>query len=186
MIIVQIGCYRYVDPHILEYAKDKNNEIYLVDMNISALLQIRDTTKNYPNITIVCRAIDDKDGNSSAYFTGHGVENDYIASLDKNHLLKHNSLNPQVSIVKTQRLKSFLDELKIDKVDILYVDAESLEPKILSSILEDGLDIRTIVFETLHFSVMPILQKFKEKGYVYHHLDDSNGCFMRLPLFMPL
>lgn len=167
MIIVQIGCFQFIDKYIQEYILDTNNQIFLIDANKECIEKIISLTKDYKNVKTFNFAISKENSIKPFYKTGLGLDNDYVASTNLEHIKKH--CNDQSLIIQENvqnvTIDTLMEILNIKKIDILYIDAEGQDLDILKSILYLELDINTIVFEKIHFKEDIQIENLTKVGY---------------------
>jgi FkbM family methyltransferase len=182
--IVQLGCFRFLDPHIQKYVTNKYTT-YLVDANIEALNKI--DTKDNPNIILINIAISNSDGFITFYKTSKGIENDYVASIYKEHLYKHGEFNPKETTVKSSTFNNLITNiLKIKHINVLYIDIEGADNLVLKEIIDHNINVDSIVFETSHIDTSNY-SNLEKIGYKYIQLDNYNSCFYKneLPFWEP-
>lgn len=179
MIIIQIGCFCYIDQHIKDYATNSNNKLYLLDANPMAIQKINNECSGYSNIHCFNLGVSNEDTIIPFYLTGMGVENDYVASFSYNHVCNHHHNNITPIDVKSVKLKTFCEINLISKIDILYIDAESYESLIIKDIIQDNLNVECIVFETLHIDLNLFLKDMQLLGYKLIKLDHANSCLTK-------
>jgi len=104
---------------------------------------------------------------------GPGYE---VASIDETHILKHGyDKNGIVKIaVPCCNINELFKKYNINNLDILFIDAEGLDDKIIKSIDFDNCKINKIYFENLHLKT-DINSYLKDKGYCIKTNIDNNG-----------
>jgi hypothetical protein len=114
-----------------------------------------------------------------------GIEHCQIASFDRTHLEKHLDQNQRRNItsnsVKVLTYDSLLEKLNIDHVDVVVIDAEGYDKKIIEMILQSERKLPKILyFENLHLTVTDSKSIFKKlrKDYEWIH-DDWNTLTVR-------
>jgi FkbM family methyltransferase len=177
MNIVQIGCYRLIDPWIKEYI-DEGHNVCLIDANPDAIKEIKSRITS-KNVSVLNCAIGSELKLTSFFKTGMGVEHDYVASLLVSHVNKHHHSNIEEIEILQLRIKDLCGLMGNDKIDILYIDAEGMEPVILNDILKYNLQVDCIVYETLHFNDGPMRNTYIQHGYTHKVLDHANALLTK-------
>ena len=100
---------------------------------------------------------------------GPGYE---VASLSREHILKHASINPNLTesgIVEEKvpclTVAQLLDRHQISSVDLLFIDAEGFDDVIIKSIDFSRYQINNIVYENLHINKNDLENYLKTRGY---------------------
>jgi FkbM family methyltransferase len=184
MNIVQIGCndgndhvYNYIVKNI-----DSIKNIYLIDASKESIKNAELHYKDISNVKFfnigICESEDMKE---LEIFYAENLSSEHL-SFRKNHHTDHGNPNDISSFnVKSMTINNFIKENNIDIVDILYIDAEGLDCRIVQSIDFKTYDIKKIHFEHQHcentFSegncneYINVIGKLKEYGY----LIEKNG-----------
>ena len=121
----------------------------LIESNINEQLyfqELKNTYKNYPNVSLLKAAITDKSGNIEMYKvkkSEHNLPNwtKGIASLNKDHHKKTSIDKSHIEseIVESTTFKSLLQRFKIVHIDLLVIDTEGYDLKIIEIIEFDKL-----------------------------------------------
>lgn len=114
------------------------------------------------NIAIV----DDDLESVDFYYHADDGPNYEVASIDENHILNHRySKSGIIKInVSCSTINKLLKKHKINNLDILFIDAEGMDEKIIKSINFSEYTINKIYFENLHLKT-DINSYLKDKGY---------------------
>lgn len=90
-----------------------------------------------------------------------------VASTDINHIIKHGyEVEGIVELkVKCITINDLFDKYGLQKIDILFIDAEGSDDKIIKSIDFIRFDISKIYFENLHLKDDTIYDFLKKKGF---------------------
>lgn len=101
-----------------------------------------------------------------------------ITSFNKNHLIKHGVKKHDITKEKILPLSisQLLEKYKINQLDLLYIDAEGYDGKILNDFLENFTIKPFIVFEYIHIDhiiLKKTLSKLSEKEYLYFKIDEN-------------
>jgi FkbM family methyltransferase len=178
MNIIQIGCNNGND-HAYIYIKDNIQDIkniYLIDVSSKALEKaklryIDISNTNFYNLAIC----DSEDIKELEIFYAEDISSEHL-SFRKNHHTSHGNKNTINSFnIKSITINNFIKENKIDIVDILYIDTEGLDCRIVQSIDFNMCNIKKIHFEHVHcehpFSqgdcneYINVVNKLTEYGY---------------------
>jgi len=94
-----------------------------------------------------------------------------VASNNVNHILKHGySLDGVIEIkVKCLTINQLFEKYNLSDIDILFIDAEGLDDKIIKSIDFDKFSIDKIYFENLHLQDKKIYNFLAELNYKITH-----------------
>ena len=101
-----------------------------------------------------------------------------ITSFNKNHLIKHGVKKRDIVTEKISPISItlLLKKYKINHFDLLFIDAEGYDGKILNDFL-DNCKIRPfIIFEYIHVEhsiLQKILTKLTEKQYLFFRIDEN-------------
>jgi FkbM family methyltransferase len=101
-----------------------------------------------------------------------------ITSFNKNHLIKHGVKKRDIVIEKISPISitNLLNKYKISQFDLLFIDAEGYDGKILNDFL-DNCKIRPfIIFEYVHVEhsiLQKVLNKLIEKEYLFFRIDEN-------------
>ena len=153
MNIIQVGCNKgndHVYKYILENI-DRIKNIYLIDVSKEAIEIAKENYKNIKNVYFYNIAIcDSEDIKELEIFYAEDLSSGHLSSR-KNHHTDHNNPNPINSFfIKAITINKFIEENNIGHVDILFIDTEGLDCKIVSSINLDIYNINQIYFEHMH------------------------------------
>jgi len=77
-----------------------------------------------------------------------------VATTDVNHILKHGYQNDGIIELKVKCLtiNNLFEKYNLSKIDILFIDSEGLDDKIIKSIDFKKYEITKIYFENLHIT----------------------------------
>jgi len=101
-----------------------------------------------------------------------------ITSFNKSHLIKHGVKKRDIVIEKISPISitNLLNKYKISQFDLLFIDAEGYDGKILNDFL-DNCKIRPfIIFEYIHVEhsiFQKVLNKLIEKEYLFFRIDEN-------------
>jgi FkbM family methyltransferase len=152
--------------------------------------------QNYGNahrFMFECAAVSDSAGNFNFYYLAPEARGaalqwheyfDLVGSLDRSHVVKalaDEAVRLEKFIIETQvpviTLQMLLEKWRIQRVDILVVDAEGYDWKIVSQAIKMGLRPEVILFE--HSNLLPEVRKevFSLLGSEYR-IDDVGIDFL--------
>lgn len=181
MNIIQIGANIGNDdltPIVKEY-KDQITNLILVEPMSVHNIKLGQCYMEIPHI-IENIAITDNKKEKELSFYYHvddiystGIDditaNDFaVASFDKNHILKHNSYNVEglrEKKVKCLTLNELFDKYNLINIDILFIDAEGMDDKLIKSINFDKYNITNIIYENLHIDNISLVSFLHIKKY---------------------
>jgi|LakMenEpi03Aug12_release.lakeMendotaPanAssembly.Ray.scaffolds.fasta_scaffold239513_2 FkbM family methyltransferase len=99
-----------------------------------------------------------------------------LSSIDKNHILKHKVQTEIIELnVKCMTISEIFDKYSITQLDILFVDAESYDHKIIKSIDFDNIKIDTIYYEFVHGENKYLHEFLENKNYEVTKSDFQDG-----------
>ena len=193
--LVVIGAHSGV--HLITlFEKHKNQNILLVEpvpYNISLL---KKNTAKYSNVQIEAAAVSNKAGNEKFYFVKpESVENlgkhwaSGIGSFDKQHILNHRYKRFKIKDSDIMEIEipyltfsDLVNKYSIASIDMLHIDVEGAEFKILNSINFERIFIKKIIFEFKHFDgtfkegpkLNLIKKKITNSNYLITKIDNEN------------
>ena len=193
--LVVIGAHSGV--HLKELISNYNNQNILLIEPVPYNYEILENTfKEQVNVSICKNAILNKVNKANFYF----VKKDSISKLgkhwasqigsfDKNHILNHKNKrfnikeeDIQAAEIEFITFKDLVKKYSINSIDMLQIDVEGAEYKIMSSINYQTIKINNIFFESKHFDGTFIegkkLKEIKDKlisnGYNLKQVDKEN------------
>ncbi|MEM6489889.1 MAG: FkbM family methyltransferase [Pseudomonadota bacterium] len=139
-----------------------------------------------PHIHVVEAAVADHDGTMPIYVllgeAGNAISLK-MSSLDRQVLVRRiqghaaanraiYGANPRIEAreVETLRLATLLQRLGWDRLDVLVMDTEGFDLRIVSQLLDDGITISVLQFEYIHVprtAFEPLLGRLTAAGYVW-------------------
>lgn len=132
---------------------------------------------NQYDILCIEKAVSDKNGKAIIYETG----TDHVAAASLNaETRQYGGLDVETE-VETVTLDSFINQNKIDKVDLIKIDVETHEPNVLEGYRHYLSQHRPdFLIEVLTEEVGERLQKLLDGlGYHYFNIDDKNGAIRK-------
>ena len=174
----------------------QNQNVLLVEpvpYNISLL---KENTAKYNNINIETSAVSEKNEIKKFYYVKPDAVKKLgkhwasgIGSFDKQHILNHKNKRFLVSETDIEQIdiqyftfSNLIEKYSISSIDLLQIDVEGAEFKILNSINFEKIEIKKIIFEFKHFDGTfkegPKLKSIKEKlikfNYQLKEIDKEN------------
>lgn len=128
---------------------------------------------NHYDIKVVPKAASNFNGEAKVYLRkGEG----FTTSVTVNKSLLAETTPKDELIIKTIRLDTFIEENKIDKIDLMKIDVETHEPEVLEGMGEylDKFKSDFLIEVWDKECAATLNQLFKNKGYLYFDLDDKN------------
>ena len=105
-----------------------------------------------------------------------------ISSFQRNHLIKHGVKSKHVSSdkVNTLTIKNLIEKYKINNFDLLFIDVEGHEGKIILNFFQSTNIRPIIIFEYIHIenSIFDkLIKELDSKNYFYSKFDENLVCF---------
>lgn len=168
---IQVGAYDGLtnDP-VYDYVQQYRWKGILIEPQVSAFEKLKETYRDHSQLVFINAAIAEEDGMRDFYTVRSDVQDlpvwgQQIASFDLNHLLKHKYGVPdygitenipnieeliQVEKVECLRFDTLLDHWNVSRIDLLNVDAEGYDAKIVASLNFKRLKPAIIHYEHMH------------------------------------
>ena len=127
-----IDCGAHIGTDTIEFAKNEKNTIYAFEPVEEIFAQLVNNTKDFKNVNCFKLALNSNDGEQDMYISSG--ESDGSSSLlkPKEHLEDHpDVLFNDVRKVKCKNLDSWAKENNVAKVDMLWLDMQGAEQKML-------------------------------------------------------
>ena len=178
MKIIQIGAHKGYDD-LTDIVKNIDNSIIesliLVEPQQEFNESLNSCYSGY-NFTIENLVItDNEDDKTCKFYSCIEEKNKEISSLNKEHLIKHNQFNYIEKEYKCITLNGLLKKYNIKTLDILFIDSEGFDDKIIKSIDFDEFEIKKIYYENLHINNNEIIEFLITKNYKLNKNILSNG-----------
>lgn len=128
---------------------------------------------NHYDIKVEPKAASNFNGEAKVYLRkGEG----FTTSVTVNKSLLAETTPKDELIIKTIRLDTFIEENKIDKIDLMKIDVETHEPEVLEGMGEylDKFKPDFLIEVWDKECAATLNHLFKKKGYLYFDLDDKN------------
>ena len=105
-----------------------------------------------------------------------------INSSDKNHLIKHDVKKNHIEkiIVNSISFKDLIIKYNITKIDLLYIDAEGYDGKILLDFFDISKFNPVIIFEFIHIEPKifeKLIDKLNQQKYRYFSINENLICY---------
>lgn len=175
MNIVQVGVNRGND-HLTTLIQNANiTSLILVEPFSVHNEYIVECYSKFTNYIIENIAIVPTEEQTELQFYYHINDHPYfeVASIDKNHILKHGATvhgaldesGLRTIDVKCLTLNKLFDKHNLTDIDILYIDAEGFDDVLVRSIDFGKYCIKEIYFEHVHIDFKAICDFLSTKGY---------------------
>ena len=100
----------------------------------------------------------------------------FLSSLKQGHIEKHNTREiPKQIQIDAITINELFEKHRIHYVDILFVDCEGIDDKIIKSIDFDKYDIDKIYYEHIHIDNDDLISFLNKRGYEVSKCDFSDG-----------
>tara|TARA_B110000285_G_C14834177_1_gene472301 strand:+ start:131 stop:694 length:564 start_codon:yes stop_codon:yes gene_type:complete len=170
MNIIQIGANRGNDDLSLIIGKTQPTKLILVEPFKLHNTSLLDYYSWVENISIENLAIGKETGKTLNFYyhidDGPGYE---ISSLIKEHITKPNHYSSDDGVrsfmVETININDLFEKYNLVDIDILFIDAEGYDYKIISGINFEKYNIKKLYFENLHLESQDIYINLESKGY---------------------
>jgi FkbM family methyltransferase len=91
----------------------------------------------------------------------------WLSSLKKEHIENHKTNETPIKVeVDSITLNSLLDKYSITDLDILFIDSEGMDDKIIKSINFEKYNIKKIYYEHVHINNESLVDFLEKNGYV--------------------
>lgn len=168
MKIIQIGSHKGNDDLtniIKNYDKDNIEIIILVEPQSQYNNNLIDCYKDY-NVKIEnLVVVDNPEINKVTFFRCVDEKDTEISSLDLKHLFKHEKSNYIESDFDCITINKLLDKYNIIELDILFIDTEGFDDRIIKSIDYEKFNIKSIFYENLHIENNSLIEFLNSKNY---------------------
>lgn len=176
MVIVQIGTNQGHDEvtNLVKANAGKIATLLLVEPLALHNEAIRQCYKDFTQAVIENACItDDQQMTETPFYYHVADKRPYeVASMDPQHPLKHSVLGAELTEngltctkVRAMTAGQLFDKYGLNSIDVLWIDAEGMDDRIIYSIDLGKYDISTIVYEHLHIEAEPLIKYLESKGY---------------------
>jgi FkbM family methyltransferase len=187
--LIQIGANDGLLFDVLnQYIKKFQPSSLLVEPLLENFEKLKKNYNNLENIKFENSAISVNNEISSLYKVKLSKIHHYdehilgITSFNKNHLLEHGVKNSHISKEKVQciSIDKLLIKHSIKTLDLLFIDAEGYDSKIIYDFFKNSLLRPLIIFEYIHCDYIffrKLINRLNEINYVYFSINENLiGC----------
>ena len=187
--IIQIGANDGQSFDELSYfiKKNKTNSV-LVEPIVENFTKLQIHYKNLDFIRLENSAISINDEVSKLYkinpkYTSkYGSHISAIPSFSEKHLINHgvNKKHIITELVTPITIKKLIAKYNIDNLDLLFVDAEGYDGKIIYDFLDSSSLRPFMIFESIHIqndTFSDLIKKLIEKKYLFFNVAENIVCF---------
>lgn len=176
MNLIQIGTNQAYDDFfklIKNIDKNQINKLILVEPLESCNNQIKSCYSNYSYILENVVINIDPSIKKEKFFVS---KYNWLSSLNKSHIEKHNTNENPIEIqVDSITLNELFDKHEILNIDVLFVDSEGMDDKLIMSIDFDKYNIDKIYYEDVHIDNENLIHFLIGKGYSVKKCDFNDG-----------
>ena len=187
--IIQIGANDGQSFDELSYfiKKNKTNSV-LVEPIVENFRKLQTHYKNLDFIKLENSAISINDEVSKLYKVNSKYTSKYsshisaIPSFDEKHLINHgvNKKHIITELVTPITIKKLIAKYNINNLDLLFVDAEGYDGKIIYDFLDSSNLRPFMIFEYIHIhndTFLNLIKKLIEKKYSFFNVGENIICF---------
>lgn len=125
---------------------------------------------------------------NESYLKYYGKHIPGITSFNKKHLIDHGVKKNHIlkEKVQTISIKKVLEKYKLKKLDLLYIDVEGYDGKIVLDFLSLKLFNTIIIFEYIHIDqkiFKKVIKKILSSGYKFISIDENLVCLPKNKIF---
>lgn len=184
-IIVEAGA--HIGQDTIEMAQMwPEAKIYAFEPVPSLFEQLKENTKNFPNIKCVQKALSDKNGFTEMYVSEGNINGSSSIFKPKEHLEIDPTIKfPYKIIIETIRLEDWAKSENLDYIDFLWLDLQGAEYTVLNSCENILKNVKAIHLEAnlaeLYEGIVlyPEIKKLLIKNNFYLHQKDSRTKFAK-------
>ena len=124
-------------------------------------------------------ALSDYNGTAKIYMP---IGSDFTYSVTVNQNTLNTNIKTKELSIKTQTLKTFIDENKIKSIDLMKIDVETHEPEVLTGMGEYLKIFKpTVIIEVLDTEIADKLNTlFENSGYLYFNINDQKNSIRQV------
>jgi FkbM family methyltransferase len=187
--IIQIGANDGQSFDELSYfiKKNKTNSV-LVEPIVENFTKLQIHYKNLNFIKLENSAISINDEVSKLYKVNPKYTSKYgshisaIPSFSEKHLINHgvNKKHIITELVTPITIKKLIAKYNIDNLDLLFVDAEGYDGKIICDFLDSSSLRPFMIFEYIHIqndTFLNLIKKLIKKNYLFFNVGENMVCF---------
>lgn len=132
------------------------------------------------DINVVPKAVSDSNGIATFYFPEDNQGNIYSATLSKEHYHGHNNTKSNSIKVDLVSIDDYCDSSNISKVDLIKIDAEGNDDKVVSGMKNlIRLSRPAILMEVQNDTIAGNIESFLPSDYKFFALDDRHGLIQQ-------
>lgn len=175
------------DP-LARFARTHRARGILLEPQPGAFVRLKNNHESSPDIVLLNAAIDEHSGSRVMYYVDSPPDRfpswtEQVASFDYDHVAKHESQVPGLTksirelLVPTISFRDLLERYSVVAIDVLLIDAEGFDAKILSWFPFDRIRPGVIHYEAVHIEpvqLQALRARLQERGYVIVTSDPSN------------
>jgi len=135
-ILYVIGAHLFQERDLLLRIFSHLQQIYLFEPNPAVCSQLKTKFQGNPMVQVFPYAISDTNGRSQFYLTNNGASSSLLPLGSHRRLFPHVSVEATIS-VETRKLESLISEYSLPLPDMLFLDVQGAESKIISSLSAD-------------------------------------------------
>lgn len=167
----------------------------LLEPQVGAYARLRDRYSDLPHLQPLNLAVDEVSGERTLYYVPAGTSalpswTEQLASFQLEHVLKHASDAPGLEAhicsekVRTISFCDLLTTYRIEKLDLLHLDAEGMDAQLLLWFPFDRLKPRLLHYETAHASqeaLSAVRLHLASLGYLVSEAESKSDDMAILP-----
>ncbi len=146
------------------FVRERNCKAIFVEPQPGPYQRLKISMGACRDVSFVNAAIDECTGSRAFYSVAAGVEGlptwtEQLGSFDRNHLLKHEDQAPGLAQhivplnVPTLSFDDLLDQYKLKRLDLLQIDAEGMDAKLLRWFPFETLQPAVVYYENAHMTL---------------------------------
>jgi len=186
--IIQIGANDGIRFDVLNfYIKKYKPKALLVEPILSNFRDLKNNYKEHKNIFFENSAISVNNEISYLFKVKENKISKYdthikgITSFNKNHLKKHGVKERDITLEKINSIsiRDLLLKYKFKEIDLIYVDAEGYDGKIILDFLKKYKSNPILIFEFIHIdnsTLTKVLNIIIKKKYIYFKSEENIFC----------
>jgi FkbM family methyltransferase len=194
-VFVVVGAFDGVqnDP-ISRFIRHHDCRGILIEPQPSAFERLRGNFADFPRIELLNAAIDETSGSRVLYSVAADARLpswiEQIASFSLDHLKKHEVQAPGLSAriveqpIRTVSFGDLLDELRLDHIDVLQIDAEGMDGEMLRWFPFERMRPGVLYYEKVHLSADEdriVRTRLEGFGYKIFEADSPTDAMAILP-----
>lgn len=174
MVVIQIGANRGYDDFTALIKDRYITKLILVEPLSAHNQKLHECYSYINNKVIVNSLITDSNKNEECIYIhkqdGFEFNNNYeLASTNYNHAKNIRPYYEEIDIIKisckNMTANTLFDEFKLKDIDILFIDTEGCDSKIIKSIDFKKFNIKELYYENLHIDANDLRCFLRDKGF---------------------